>query len=88
MSLIYKRKNGNAIHDFGKASKESEAEIMPSEKILDEMGKPTRSWREPACCSPRRDCIRASRARASDSREKRIVTDGPFAENKDLVAGF
>jgi hypothetical protein len=47
-----------------KASKESEAGMMPSEQILTDMGNSTRSWRKPACCSPARGSIRARRARA------------------------
>ena len=49
----------------------------------------TRSWSRPASCRPAKGCTRARRARASGSpARKRTVIDGPFAETKELIAGF
>jgi hypothetical protein len=72
-----------------KASKESEAGLMPSEQILAEMGKFNEELAKAGVLlageglhpSPKGTRIRFSG-------EKRIVTDGPFAETKDLIAGF
>jgi hypothetical protein len=72
-----------------KASKESEAGLMPSEQILTEMGKFNEELAKAGVLlageglhpSPKGTRIRFSG-------EKRIVTDGPFAETKDLIAGF
>jgi hypothetical protein len=72
-----------------KASKESEAATMPNEQILTEMGKFNQELAKAGVLlageglhpSPKGTRIRFSG-------EKRIVTDGPFAETKDLIAGF
>jgi YCII-related domain len=47
-----------------------------------------RSWCKPVCCSPARDCTQAQRARVTFSRDERTITDGPFAETKELIAGY
>src|SRR6187549_3190394 len=72
-----------------KASKDSEAGVMPSEKLMAEMGK----FNE--------ELVKAGVLLAGDglhpsSRGKRVrfaggtktVVDGPFTEAKELVAGF
>lgn len=72
-----------------KATKDSEAGVMPSEKLLTEMGK----FNE--------ELVKAGVLLAGDglhpsSRGKRVrfwggnksVVDGPFAETKELVAGY
>jgi hypothetical protein len=72
-----------------KASKESEAGILPDREILTKMGK----YNE--------ELVRAGVMLAADglyptskgkrirfSGEKRTVVDGPFAETKELIAGF
>ena len=72
-----------------KASKESEAGILPDGEILAKMGK----YNE--------ELVRAGVMLAADglhptskgkrirfSGEKRTVVDGPFAETKELIAGF
>jgi hypothetical protein len=72
-----------------KASKESEAGIMPSEKLLAEMGKYNEELVKAGVMqageglAPSKDG-----ARINFKGEKRTVTDGPFAETKELVAGF
>src|SRR4051794_22794056 len=72
-----------------KANKDSEAGIMPKQKLLADMGK----FNE--------DLVKAGVLLAADglqpsskgkririSGEKRTVIDGPFSETKELVAGF
>jgi|ERR1700688_4638270 hypothetical protein len=72
-----------------KASKDSEAGIMPKEKLLAEMGK----FNE--------ELVRAGVMLAGDglqpsskgkrvrfSGAKRTVVDGPFTETKELIAGY
>lgn len=72
-----------------KATKSSEAGVMPSEKLLTEMGK----YNE--------ELVKAGIMLAGDglhpsakgkrirfSGDKRTVIDGPFAETKELIAGY
>jgi hypothetical protein len=73
-----------------KASKESEAGAMPSEELLTEMGKFNEEMAE-AGVMISGDGLRASSkgARVSYGGDgERTVTDGPFAETKELIAGF
>jgi hypothetical protein len=72
-----------------KASKDSEAGIMPSAELLAAMGKFNE---EMAKAGVMLDGLglqsSAKGARVRFSGDKRIVTDGPFAETKELIAGF
>jgi hypothetical protein len=72
-----------------KASKESEAGILPDEKILTEMGK-FNAELEKAGVMLAGEGLQASSkgSRVKFSGNKRTVRDGPFAETKELVAGF
>jgi hypothetical protein len=72
-----------------KASKESEAGIMPTEKELAEMGKFNEEMIKSGVMLAG-DGLQASSkgARVSFTRGKPAVTDGPFAETKELVAGY
>src|SRR5262249_53303486 len=72
-----------------KASKNSEAGMMPSEKLLAEMGKFKEELTK-AGVMLAADGLQASSkgARVKFSANKRTVIDGPFAETKELVAGF
>jgi hypothetical protein len=72
-----------------KASKESEAGIMPSEKLLAEMGKFNDELVK-AGVMLAGDGLHPSRRgkRVRFSGGKRTVIDGPFAETKELIAGF
>jgi hypothetical protein len=72
-----------------KASKASEAGVLPSEELLAKMG----SFNEElikAGVMLAGDGLQASSkgARVKFMGDKRIVTDGPFAETKELIAGF
>ncbi|HWA54275.1 MAG TPA: YciI family protein [Solirubrobacterales bacterium] len=73
-----------------KASKDSEAGAMPSQELLAEMGKFNEEMAE-AGVMLSGDGLRASSkgARVSYGGDgERTVTDGPFAETKELIAGF
>ncbi len=72
-----------------KASKESEAGVMPSQKLLADMGKFNEELVKAGVLLAA-DGLQASSKgkRVRFSGEKRIVTDGPFAETKELIAGY
>ena len=72
-----------------KASKESEAGQPPSEKMLIEMGKFNEELVRAGVLLAAEGIQASSKgARVKLSGEKRIVTDGPFTETKELVSGF
>ena len=72
-----------------KATKNSEAGIMPGEKLLTDMGKFNEELIK-AGIMLAGDGLRPSSKgkRVRFSHGKRTVIDGPFAETKELVAGF
>src|SRR5215813_9895966 len=72
-----------------KASKNSEAGVLPSTQLLSDMGKYNEELIK-AGVMLAGDGLQASSkgARVKFDGDKRIVTDGPFAETKELVAGF
>jgi len=72
-----------------KASKESEAVVMPSEQILTEMGKFNEELAKAGVLLAAEGLQPSSKgARVRFSGGKRTVIDGPFAETKELIAGF
>ena len=72
-----------------KADKNSEAGVMPDEKLLAEMGKYNEELAKAGVLLAGEGLHPSSRAaRVRFSGSKRIVIDGPFPETKDLVAGF
>src|SRR5262247_3318367 len=72
-----------------KASKNSEAGVMPSEKLLAEMGKFNEELAKAGVMLAGEGLHPSSKgARVRFSGAMRTVTDGPFAETKELVAGF
>jgi hypothetical protein len=72
-----------------KASKESEAGQMPSEKILAEMGKYNEELVKAGIMKAGDGLQPSSKGkRVRFSGAQRTVIDGPFAETKELVAGF
>ena len=74
---------------FVKASKESEAGAMPDEKILGDMAKYNEELLKAGVLLDLSGLHPTSRgARVKYSGDKRTVTDGPFAEAKELVAGY
>jgi hypothetical protein len=72
-----------------KASKDSEAGIMPSEKLLADMGKFNEELANAGVLLAGEGLHPTSKgARVKFSGNKRTVVDGPFTETKDLIAGF
>jgi hypothetical protein len=72
-----------------KATKDSEAGVMPSEKLLTEMGKYNEELVKAGIMLAGEGLHPSSKgARVRFSGSKRTVLDGPFAETKELVAGF
>jgi hypothetical protein len=72
-----------------KATKDSEAGIMPSEKLLKEMGSYNEELVKAGIMQAGDGLHPSSKgARVRFSGDKRIVIDGPFAETKELVAGY
>src|SRR2546423_14367426 len=72
-----------------KSNKESEAGIMPSQTLLEEMGKYNEELVK-AGVMLAADGLHASSkgARVRFSGGKATVIDGPFAETKELIAGY
>ena len=72
-----------------KASKDSEAGMLPSEQMLAEMGKFNEELVKAGVMLAGEGLQASSKgARVKFSGSKRTVIDGPFAETKELVAGF
>ena len=72
-----------------KATKDSEAGVLPDQKLLTEMGKFNEELVKAGVMLAGEGLQPSSKgARVKFSGAKRIVTDGPFAETKELVAGF
>ena len=72
-----------------KASKESEAGVMPDTKLLADMGKFNEELVKAGVMLAGEGLHPSSRgARVKFSGSTRTVVDGPFAETKELVAGF
>ena len=72
-----------------KATKDSEAGVLPDKKILTEMGKYNEELAKAGLLLAGEGLHPTSKgARVEFSGAKRTVTDGPFAEAEDLVAGF
>jgi hypothetical protein len=72
-----------------KATKESEAGVMPDEKLLTDMGKFNEELVKAGVMKAGEGLHPSSKgARVRFSGNKRTVVDGPFAETKELVAGF
>ena len=72
-----------------KASKDSEAGVMPSQQLLAEMGKFNEELVKAGVMLAGEGLQASSKgARVKFSGAKRTVTDGPFPETKELIAGF
>ena len=72
-----------------KATKSSEAGALPSEELLSEMGKFNQELIKAGVMLAGEGLQASSKgARVKFVGEKRTVIDGPFAETKELVAGF
>jgi len=72
-----------------KATKDSENGVMPSEQLLADMGKFNEELVKAGVMLAGEGLHPSSKgARIKFSGKKRTVVDGPFAETKELVAGF
>ena len=72
-----------------KANAESEAGVMPSEKVLADMGKFNEELVNAGIMLEGEGLHPTSKAkRVKFSKGKRLVTDGPFAETRELIAGY
>ena len=72
-----------------KADKNSEAGVLPDKKLLTEMGKFNEELVKAGVMLAGEGLQASSKgARVRFSGGKRTVIDGPFAETKELVAGF
>ena len=72
-----------------KADKNTEAGALPDEKLLTAMGKYNEELVKAGVMQAGEGLQPSSKgARVKFSGDKRTVTNGPFPESKDLVAGF
>jgi hypothetical protein len=72
-----------------KATRNSEASVMPSEKLLAEMGKFNEELVKAGVMLAGEGLKASSKGkRVRFSGGKRTVIDGPFAETKELIAGY
>ena len=72
-----------------KANEDSEAGVMPSEQLLAEMGKYNEELVNAGVMLAGEGLHPSSKGkRVRFSGGKRTVIDGPFAETKELIAGF
>ena len=72
-----------------KATRESEAGMMPSQELLSAMGKYNEELVKAGILLAAEGLQPSSKgARVRFSGSRRTVIDGPFAETKELVAGF
>ena len=72
-----------------KASEDSEAGVMPSEQLLSEMGKFNEELAKAGVLLAAEGLQPSSKgARMRFSGNRRTVIDSPFAETKELIAGY
>jgi hypothetical protein len=72
-----------------KADKDSEAGVMPSQEILTQMGKYNEELVKAGVMLAGEGLAPSSQGkRIRFDGKKRTVVDGPFAETKELIAGF
>ena len=72
-----------------KATKDSEAGVLPTEKLMADMGKFNEELVKAGIMQAGEGLQPSSKgARVRFSGTKRTVVDGPFAETKELVAGY
>lgn len=72
-----------------KASNQSEAGVMPSQQLLEDMGRFNEELMKAGVLLAGEGLHPSSRGkRVEFSGSRRTVVDGPFAETKELIAGF
>ena len=71
-----------------KATKDSEAGVMPEDKLIAAMATYHEELAKRVRCSMLPGSRGVRRVGASSTREGSAVVDGPFTETKDLIAGY
>jgi len=72
-----------------KANKDSEAGVLPSTELLTKMGKYNEQLVQAGVMLAAEGLQSSAKGkRVKFSGNNRLVTDGPFAETKELIAGF
>ena len=72
-----------------KANKDSEAGVLPSTELLTKMGKYNEQLVQAGVMLAGEGLQSSAKGkRVKFSGNNRVVTDGPFAETKELIAGF
>jgi hypothetical protein len=72
-----------------KADQDTEAGVLPSRELLEEMGNYNEQLAKAGMLLAGEGLQPSSKgARVRFDGSRRIVTDGPFAETKELIAGF
>ena len=74
-----------------RATKQSEQGMLPDEKLLADMGKFNEELAKAGVMlagEGLQPSSKGARVRFSGASNKRTVVDGPFAETKELIAGF
>ena len=74
---------------IGKANKNTEAGVLPTTEELEKMGKYAEELAKAGVLVAAEGLLPSSKgARVKFSADQRTVIDGPFAETKELIAGF
>jgi hypothetical protein len=88
-SRIQRRRHAMRFMVIVKANKDSEAGVLPDERILTEMGKFNEELVKAGVMLAGEGLHPSSKgARVRFSGTKRTVIDGPFPETKELIAGY
>jgi hypothetical protein len=86
---LYSRRITMRFMVIVKASKETESGALPSQEILEKMGKYNEELVKAGVMLAGEGLHASSNgARVKFNGSQRTVTDGPFAETKELIAGF
>jgi hypothetical protein len=84
-----RRRKAMRVMVIVKANKDSEAGVLPSKQLLTEMGKFNEELVKAGVMLAGEGLQASSKGkRVKFDGKKRTVTDGPFAETKELIAGF
>ena len=74
-----------------KATKDSEAGVMPSDELIATMGKYNEELMKAGVLldlSGLKPTSKGARVKFSAKGDKRAIVDGPFTESKELIAGY
>ena len=89
VAATHRQEHDDAFMVIIKANKETEAGVMPSEQLLTEMGNFNEELVKAGIMLAGEGLHPSSKGeRVRFSGSKRTVIDGPFAETKELIAGF